>query len=63
MGNSAENKKKLEHLKEMLGEEKFYKLAERFAGMTLYFSKKGCPVKVTARSKYNKKPLDGEFRR
>jgi hypothetical protein len=54
MGNNV-NKKKLEQLKEMLGEENFYKLAERFAGMTLYFSKKGCPVKETAFSKSGKK--------
>jgi len=38
--NASKNKKMLEHLKEMLGEEKFNKLVERFAGRTLYFSKK-----------------------
>jgi hypothetical protein len=58
MGNNTKkNKKKLEQLEEMLGEENFLKLAERFAGMTLYFSKKGCPVKVTALSKGGKKTI------
>jgi len=52
MGNNG-NKKKLEQLKEMLGEENFLKLAERFAGKTLYFSKKGGLGKVTVVGKKN----------
>jgi hypothetical protein len=41
MGNNAgKNKKKLAQMEEVLGEENFLKLTERFAGMTLYFSKK-----------------------